>query len=247
MKKILLSSTALLMMSFGAMAADLPTRMAPAAPYAAPLFTWTGFYVGLNAGAAFGNSNNVVDVDGYGALLGVNGLGSKTSFVGGVQAGYNYQISNFVLGLEGDIDYLDQKRSVLALGNVGGDTFVRNRASYLATIRGRLGFAVDRALIYVTGGVAFSDAKSSFVDACNVGACGPALISASARTNTGYAVGGGIEYAITNNWTAKAEYLYTHFDGKTFSGVSAPGGVTFRFRSNDTSLNLVRVGVNYKF
>ncbi|MBX9741578.1 MAG: porin family protein [Beijerinckiaceae bacterium] len=246
MKKLLLISTALAAMTASAVAADLPRRGAPA-PYlaAAPLFTWTGFYVGLNAGAAFGNSSSMTDLNGYNLLNEVTGLGSKTSFTGGAQAGFNYQINSFVVGVEGDINYLDHKQTAL-VASAPLDSFVRARGSYLATVRARAGVAFDRALIYVTGGFAFSDLKTSYIDNCDVGLCGFDLISASAKTNTGYALGAGLEYAFTNNWTAKAEYLYTHFDGKTATAVSGLGG-TFSFRAKDTTLNVVRVGVNYKF
>jgi outer membrane immunogenic protein len=245
MRKLLLATSALAAMTVGASAADLPSR-APA-PYlaAAPIFTWTGFYVGLNAGASFGNSGSMTDLDGYNLLGQVTGVGSRTSFTGGAQAGFNYQISSFVVGLEGDINYLDHKRTALVAGAPGNDSFVRVRGSYLATIRARAGIAFDRALIYATGGFAFSDIKSSYIDDCSIGLCGGGLISASAKTSTGYTIGAGLEYAFTNNWTAKAEYLYTHFDGKTVTALS--GGAPFAFRAKDTTLNVVRVGVNYKF
>src|SRR3712207_2520306 len=106
MKKILLSSVALLGLTAGAMAADLPSRRAPAPVFSAvPVFTWTGFYVGVNAGVGFSNNDDDGIVFGADTIFGDSD--DDASFIGGAQAGYNYQIGSFVVGVEGDLQWAD--------------------------------------------------------------------------------------------------------------------------------------------
>jgi outer membrane immunogenic protein len=145
MKKVLIGAL-LACVATSAFAADLPTRKeAPAMPYTPPpIFSWTGFYVGANG------------VYGWGDVRGPNNgvFGSPSGGMGGITAGYNYQISQFVVGLEGDFDWGDiSENKTLA----GGD-FSKYHVSDFATVRGRAGVAMDRALLYVTGG--YAGAKS---------------------------------------------------------------------------------------
>ncbi|MDF2972412.1 MAG: hypothetical protein K0R61_2862, partial [Microvirga sp.] len=199
MKKILLASVALFGFAGAASAADLPMRAAPPAPIiaAAPLFTWTGFYVGVNAGYGWSNDDfdavDLADEDDDGG------------FVGGAQVGYNYQIGSFVVGLEGDIQYADfgaDGTFDFDGDGVFDDDF--DSSDWFGTVRARAGVAFDRALIYATGGFAFADDAN------------------------GWTVGGGVEYAFTNNLSAKIEGLYVNldndddfpgFDGETDFGV----------------------------
>jgi outer membrane immunogenic protein len=210
MKKILLSSVALLGLATGALAADLPSRRAPAPIIAAvPLFTWTGFYVGVNAGYGW-NTNDSITVGGVRFDLDDEG-----GFIGGGQVGYNYQIGSFVVGLEGDIQYADfggSDRFDFDGDGVFDDDF--NRSDWFGTVRARAGVAFDRALVYATGGFAFAD------DA------------------TGWTVGGGLEYAFTNNLSAKVEGLYVSLDqdDNNFLGID-----------NDAEFGVVRAGLNYRF
>jgi outer membrane immunogenic protein len=209
MKKILLSSVALLGLATGAMAADLPSRRAPAPIVAAvPVFTWTGFYVGVNAGYGW-NANDSITVGGVRFDLDDEG-----GFVGGAQAGYNYQIGSFVVGLEGDIQYADfggDDRFDFDGDGIADDDF--NNSDWFGTVRARAGVAFDRALIYATGGFAFAD------DA------------------TGWTVGGGLEYAFTNNLSAKIEGLYVNLDqDDNFLGID-----------NDAEFGVVRAGLNFRF
>jgi len=197
MKKILLSSVALLGLTAGAMAADLPSRYAPAPIVAAaPIFTWTGFYVGVNAGFGWSTDDEVT----IGGTTFV--VDDEIGFVGGAQAGYNYQIGSFVVGLEGDIQYADFG------GEVDG---AFDNGDWFGTIRARAGVAFDRALVYATGGFAFADDAN------------------------GWTLGGGIEYAFTNNLSAKVEGLYVNLDTDT------------PFGSYDNEFGVVRAGLNYKF
>jgi outer membrane immunogenic protein len=208
MKKILLASVALFGFAGAASAADLPVRAAPPAPIiaAAPIFTWTGFYVGVNAG--YGWSNNDFDA------VDIADEDDDGGFVGGAQVGYNYQIGSFVVGLEGDVQYADfgaDGTFDFDGDGVFDDDF--DSSDWFGTVRARAGVAFDRALIYATGGFAFAD------DA------------------TGWTVGGGVEYAFTNNLSAKIEGLYVNLEGDDdFPGFD-----------NETDFGVVRAGLNFRF
>jgi len=216
MKKYLLASVAALglVAAGAASAADLPSRKGPvAAPvYMPPAFSWTGFYVGANAGYGWGNVNangwaNVGDLDG---------------FVGGGQVGYNYQMGQFVLGLEADLQGAD-----LSSGNNLG--LVRVKTDYFGTVRARVGVAFDRFMPYITGGWAYGNVKSSI----------PAIGFSSDRSHTGgFAVGGGLEYAVTNNIIAGVEYLYVDLGEKNILGANTKVGTDF---------SVVRARLSYKF
>jgi len=240
MKKFLLASVALVAFASAASAADLPRRQVAPAPYVpvVPAFTWTGFYVGLNAGYAFSNSDNVSNSGNAAyAALGIPAYKlSRDGFIGGAQAGYNYQINQFVVGLETDIQYTDLKKS-------GSDIFgdrARVETNYLGTVRGRIGFVpMDRTLLYVTGGLAYGDTKlSTSVNGF------PGLTGSKRDTNVGYALGGGVEYAFTQNITAKVEYLYYDL-GDTKLNVN--DGVRAATYKADNNGSIVRAGINYKF
>ncbi len=213
MKKILLSSVALLSLTAGAMAADLPSRRAAPAPIiaAVPVFTWTGFYVGVNAGYGWNTNNDNVFVPGVGFVSSNDDGG----FVGGAQAGFNYQMGAFVVGLEGDIQWADLGGNNVFVPGVGFvDTSSNN--DWFGTVRARAGVAFDRALIYATGGFAFTDGDS------------------------GWTVGGGVEYAFTNNLSAKVEGLYVNLDRNNdrFGVVGVNGNDEF---------GVVRAGLNFRF
>ena len=216
MKKYLLASVAALglVAAGAASAADLPSRKGPvAAPvYMPPAFSWTGFYVGANAGYGWGNVNangwaNVGDLDG---------------FVGGGQIGYNYQMGQFVIGAEADFQGAD-----LTSGNNLG--LVRVKTEYFGTVRARVGVAFDRFMPYITGGWAYGNVKTSI----------PAIGFSSDRSHTGgYAVGAGLEYAVTNNIIAGVEYLYVDLGEKNILGAGTKVGTDF---------SVVRARLSYKF
>jgi outer membrane immunogenic protein len=214
MKKILLASVALLSLSAAASAADLPSRRAPAPVVAAvPVFTWTGFYAGVNAGFGFNNSNSVVLADG--TVIDVIDGDDDVNFVGGAQIGFNYQMGAFVVGLEGDLQWADFGDRRYDLGAAG--VFEDDSDDWFGTVRARAGVAFDRALVYATGGFAFADDRN------------------------GWVVGGGIEYAFTNNLTAKIEGLYVNLEDRdyTFNGVT--------FSTEEQDFGVIRAGLNYKF
>jgi outer membrane immunogenic protein len=218
MKKLLLAGASLLAMgAVSASAADLPARMPTKAPaYVAPMtYNWTGFYLGLNGGGGFGRSE-------FNGTLPSGSFDTSGGLFGGT-IGYNWQTGPFVLGLEGDIDWSGIKGS----GTCGVATACDVRNDYLATIRGRLGYAIDRWMPYVTGGAAIGNVKSSI-----------AGFGDSDKTRAGWTVGAGIEASIAGPWTAKVEYLYVDLgDADT-----AVAGTSANFTSN-----IVRAGINYKF
>ncbi|MGU3494303.1 outer membrane protein [Xanthobacteraceae bacterium A53D] len=229
MKKILLCATALALLTAPAAAADL-ARAYPvkAVVPVVPVFSWTGFYVGANAGYGWAD----FDSD-------ITGIAPKGWFAG-LQAGYNYQFANnVVLGIETDITWGDIKADELFPANL--ITPLQTYSSsidYYGTIRARLGYAFDRWLPYITGGAAY--ARQSV----NVAAFDPGfgiVAGSDAQNHWGWVIGGGVEYAITNNVTAKIEYQYADLGTQTYT---PPG-----FLPNDNSLTLqtLRLGVNWKF
>src|SRR5947209_10868611 len=158
LRKILMTTVAATAMAGSAYAADLPSRRAPPVAYVPPIpiFTWTGFYVGVNAGGAFranNNSgfNNAVFFGGAAPFATAN-TSNSGRFIGGGQVGVNYQINQFVVGVEGDGQVL-----VGSNNNNNNFGFIGNGSttSFLGTLRGRAGLAVNRFLVYGTGGVAF--------------------------------------------------------------------------------------------
>ncbi|MDB5571428.1 MAG: porin family protein [Hyphomicrobiales bacterium] len=273
MRKLLLSSVALASMSAAAFAADLPRREAAPAPapiYAAPIFTWTGFYVGLNAGVAFGGDRGNLGIiatgdqstyysteyNRYYGALGRND-DNNTAFTGGVQAGYNWQFGAMVLGIETDINYRGHSNNDsfgFAIPSTGY-SFAYNGdkgGNWFGTLRPRIGFAMDRTLLYVTGGLAYGKTGgggSAYVyeTATGIPLNGYSWGSSNSGTNWGWTLGAGVEHAFSNNWTAKLEYLYVDLDkgDKTLVGpVGTP--ITFVNDRKDT-FSVVRVGLNYKF
>lgn len=225
MKKLLLAGTALLALGGGVQAADLGSPRAPvAAAVMVPAFSWTGFYAGAHVGYGWAQAR-------YTDFSGVFGPGSinANGFFGGVQAGYNWQMNSFVLGLEADIAASAMRRT-FALG--GGDTY-RASVPFLATVRARAGFAADRALFYVTGGLGVATFQDRVFDASI-----PATFTSS-NTRAGYALGAGIEYAMTQNWTVKAEYMYYGFGDRR--------NVFTRLDRVRTDIHTIKLGVNYLF
>ena len=223
MKRVFFALVSLAALTGTAAAADLPPRMAPQpyykAPIAVPVYNWTGFYIGINGGGAFGTSN--WDTNGSRNISG--------GLVGGT-IGYNYQWGQAVFGVEGDIDWASisgtSSNATCPFGCKTSDT-------WLSTVRGRLGYAADRFMPFVTGGAAFGDIRAST----------PGFAAASS-TNAGWTLGGGLEGAITQNWTAKVEYLYVDL-GKFNCGLNCGAGLVNDNVSFHT--NILRAGVNYKF
>jgi len=233
-KNFTVVAVAALIASGPAFAADLPSRSAPVAPVA-PAFTWTGFYLGANVGAGFGGDFRLRDTV---AALPVEAKLSAGGFIAGGQAGFNYQMGSFVVGIEGDLAYADLKNSVTASAAGHATATAKMSTDYLATVRGRIGYAWDRVLVYATGGVAFTKIELS----AHAVAGGVAAAASHSKTHTGWALGAGVEAALTDNISAKAEYLYVDFDKKRYF----PSGIHSGLRG-DLNSHIIRVGVNYRF
>jgi len=245
----------------------LPTA-APAAAMsmkapATPIYNWSGCYVGINAGAGgagsdftttVGNGTHLLPADA--ALVSNSGTGSAnaTGFLGGGQAGCNWQSGLIVYGLEGDFDYFHSQPSFSNNTNTLSDgvtPFAVTQSlttDFFATVRPRIGVAADRNLAYITGGAAFTHVSyaQSYVD----GAVPPGAGNATAsKSLVGWTIGAGWEHAWTNNWTFKLEYLFASFPTTNAFGAIADGtgGTNPLQGSANLTVQTVRAGVNYKF
>jgi outer membrane immunogenic protein len=249
----LLGALAAVGFASAASAADLPRKSVAPAPFAQPLpaFTWTGFYVGLNAGYAFDTGKS--QLTGSPALLGTGlaPIGSAKTlgdgFMVGGTIGYNYQINpNFVAGLEADLSYTDLGKSVV--GGVAPLTATLSQdMTYFGTVRGRLGVTFDRFMVYGTGGLAFGDSKST----TTIAIPGSFWTGSKSDTRFGWTLGAGVEYAFTSNWSAKVEYLYYDLGKQNYAAplVAGPGagaGVFGQTKAENRG-NIVRAGLNYRF
>jgi outer membrane immunogenic protein len=209
----------------GAFAAGAP------APY-----SWTGFYIGANVGALW-SRDSVETTTGFDlAPPGTGYTLSPSGVLGGVQAGYNYQFSSFVLGVEGDFDGSSARASQ---SPVFGDSAMSHSTSLpsFADLRVRAGFAFDRFLPFVTGGVVVADIHN------NLDIVDFTPSSIGREDATGWVIGGGGEYAIDNHWSVKADYLYMQFPDVT---KTLNDGFPYQFKFKD-SAQVARVGLNYRF
>jgi outer membrane immunogenic protein len=235
-------------MTGAASAADLE----PVAAY-----DWTGFYAGLHAGYHFGSSGGVNFDSVFGPLnpdyvtaretIAPQTLGDELDgFIGGAQLGYNFQIDSFVLGLETDISYLDLDEDDHVIAPVppfaNHDISSSQSIDWLGTTRLRLGYAFDRALVYLTGGLAYGDTEFSYrVVSESTGSGG------DEDFKVGWTIGGGLDYAISEAIVLRGEYLYYDLgksSSRDFYDFSATAGEEWnaKFRGN-----IIRGGVNFRF
>jgi outer membrane immunogenic protein len=252
----LLTSTALTtstLITGAAWAADMPVKAPPRS--VVPPFSWNGCYVGLNAGGAWVNIDQRVDVP---DIIAFESSGTTGAFIGGGQIGCKWQRDpNWVFGLEGDIDYSSAKRTNNFSFIHGEDVVAQQRTKLLAvsTVRATFGYAWERSLLFATGGLAIGD-----IDSC---------VSATARNpgsgivtgqfsgcdpswRAGWTVGAGIEHAFTDRISAKLEYLYFDIGHVGYNVNSAtavpPSGLPAVWSASAGAIgNLIRVGLNYKF
>jgi outer membrane immunogenic protein len=259
-----------------------PAPVYKAPPPYVPVWTWTGFYVGGNVGGAWGRSEydtnpNCPPITANstfcnappspfapnGPAVAATGTGTlnPTGFTGGAQAGFNWQTGPVVFGVEADINALNLKRTVAIAGVFPvpflGTQFVLTESlntSWLATVRGRIGFTVTPSfLIYATGGVAFTN--FGFSSTYNDNAIGGAFTGgvgagSVSGTRTAGVVGGGAEWMFLGNWSVKAEYLYASFGTRSFLVPTANSVAGFNqtmFEEANLKVQIARVGLNYKF
>jgi outer membrane immunogenic protein len=285
--KIKLALTALLASTAMASAADLAARPYTKAPVAAPVYSWTGFYVGGNAGYAWGDARfdnglgcadtgvnyicSTANPDTLANAAAVSALGGSRSsgnFTGGVHAGYNWQSGAWVLGGEGDFSYFRIRAERVGAGvypatgaggaSLDGDNFAVGTSvstDWLATVRGRLGYAfAPNVMLYGTGGLAMSrvSVANAFADDHNhgdpLGGNGGAERS---KVKFGWTVGGGLEWAVAPNWTVRTEYLYVDLGSTdvnaTITNPVHEGEMTPFRTSVDLTAHIVRAGLSYKF
>lgn len=239
MRTLLLSTVAFAALAGTAFAADLPSRKeAPVYVAPTPAFSWTGFYVGADIGGAFGSTSLHSDWTGW------NSHSLDTSGVlGGGYAGYNYQINqNFVIGVEGDFQGTSASQSYTFTTPGAAILTAKGSLDWLASINGRLGVSYDRALFYAIGGAAWGQGSASLTGSTVNIAPWFGSVSKS-NTQSGYDVGGGVEYAFTPNWVGRVEYRYYDFGNYNLN--PWVGGYTpIRLQS---SVNSVRVGLAYLF
>lgn len=261
MQKLLFAASAIaVVIVTPALAADMPVKAHAPILAPAPAPTWTGFYIGADLGGTWFNQSTTWNPLPSSAAFGAfpnTGTDRASGVIGGVHAGYNYQLAPiWVVGIEGDWDGASAKGTVTQpiLANPGGApgvgavTSLSSKLDWLASVRGRLGvLATPTVLAYVTGGVAWGQFGYS-ANAVNP-ALGYSAPVAFNQTQTGFVVGGGVEWMMTNNWLLRAEYLYYGFNsGPNVVGASA----TFpAFPSNyvwgKNNVNVARAGVSYKF
>ena len=265
----MLGSVAALAMITSASAADLPVKSPPPAPVMAPVWNWSGFYIGINGGYSWGRSSR--DLNFFNPLNGVllaSGTGGGRDMNGGVfggQVGYNWQASNWVFGLEFDAQWTGQQGSTTVLCPVGGcfpaltaaplatggSATVSDKLDWFATFRGRAGFTVTPSiLLYATGGAAWGELETS-VGLTALTAAGVPVTAAATnkRDRLGWTVGGGIEAMFAANWSAKIEYLYLDM-GSITNSVVMPTASGIPLGANVTSRvtdNIIRAGINYHF
>ena len=214
-----MAAAVLLAAPLGAKAADLPQPNYKAPAYVAPLFTWTGFYVGLNGGYMWGKSKWTGGAGEFEV--------SPKGWLAGATLGYNLQTGVWVWGIEGDVDYANLKGT--------GDTICAGceiKTTWFGTLRGRVGYSFDRWLPYLTGGGAFGNLQASTPG------------GSASRTKFGWTAGAGIEYAFLGNWSAKVEYLYADLGSSSCDSATCiiPADATVDFKAN-----IARLGVNYRF
>jgi len=253
-----------------AKAADMAVKARPVA-LPVPVWTWTGFYVGINGGWIESNNNTLTNVGtdagpgGLGSLvnagaipIALTGFRNSGGMVGGT-AGYNWQVNpNWVVGIEGDIDWVSAKRTfntgfITVPGFVPVATAYSRELDWLGTLRGRVGYAVAPSfLVYGTGGLAVGQVRIGNQFICPT--CAPPASTEASTTNTntstaaGWTVGAGAEWKFAPAWSVKAEYLYVDLGTHSSLITYTYGGFTSSLRSSvHDTFNIARVGVNYSF
>jgi len=232
MKRLTLTACAGLLavaMATPSSAADLPRPAYKAPLYSPTVFSWSGFYIGLNGGYGWGNSN-------WTNVLGTTGDFKTTGYLFGGTLGYNLQTGSFVWGLETDLDWSNIKGTSTAglyCGLAGLLAGCETRNTWLGTARGRIGYAFDRWLPYVTGGLAYGGIKMTPPAIFGVG---------ETKTKLGWALGAGVEYAFMGAWSVKVEYLFADLGTAQCSASNCFVATDVKFNTN-----LIRAGLNYRF
>jgi outer membrane immunogenic protein len=212
-----------------------------------PPCNWQGFYMGLHIGGQFGNGGDT-DLDGYNLVRGDHSSYNESGLVAGGQLGFNYQWRWLVVGLEGDLGYMNLDGSGIQPASVPrfhSDTIGKSDSDFYTTFRGRIGIAHNNWLFYGTGGVIGVNFETRVIDT-NSTPPGSATIDADKqKIDWGWTVGGGIEYMINCRWSIKGEYLYYQLADQEFHALDN-FGVDEHWRANADG-HIVRAGVNFHF
>ena len=204
---------------------------------AAPGTNWTGCYVGANGGYGWGKDDVAAD----GSPFGAEGSPTFKGGLGGGQIGCDYQFApSWVVGVEAMYDFASLKGDVVDPANTSATTTSKYKG--IGALAGRLGYAFDRSLFYVIGGLGVSRSERSLAGT------GPAFTQTTGdRTKWGWMIGGGWEYMFAQNWSAKIEYNHYDFGKFSESVTQQPGGAVFLQNDRNTGVDVVLVGVNFRF
>jgi outer membrane immunogenic protein len=278
MKRISLGVVAAIVLAApAARAADMTVKAPPAPPACA----WCGFYIGADAGGGWvGQSGTTIAVPaGFGAPAipgaGFAGIGILPTFhsldrsggLGGVHAGYNWQVSKWLFGVEGDWMWLNGSTSnaQTTLDTFGatrpdGSMLISANANWLASIRGRIGVvATPQWMYYFTGGAAFTDRSTTATWTPLAGALGPPPTASTVSfdgTKTGFVLGAGVEWMVAPHWIVRGEYLYYGFNGGSGAlpfvvpagnGCTPTGTCGWNVNTSNLQISTVRAGLSYKF
>ena len=260
--KFWLTTAAALIVAGPAMATDLPAPVYKAPRYQAPApHNWNGWYAGINGGYSWGrwNSSSAANLFGTGAGSSYGAKGD--GWLGGLQIGHNWQNGIWLYGIEADAQLTGEKDSsgfseILGVAPFGGGVVTSSQSisnewklPWFATLRGRVGVTADNWLFFGTGGLALGHYKFSSTTTSTLAYVGPpantttvtAVELSDSTTRLGFALGAGVEAALSQHWTVKAEYLYLDFGTRTFLGGTTSAT---NIRLND---HIARLGLNYKF
>jgi outer membrane immunogenic protein len=210
-----------------------------AEPYAPPVYDWSGFYVGVHAGYGWADTDFDYEADANPGVI-VPFEWESDGALGGGQIGYNFQTGGFVFGVEVDVSAMDMSETVDfdALFGVGSDTVIESSFGWLATIRGRVGYAFDNFLIYGTGGYVTGEGESEGTSTSG----GVTTTFSEDSDFDGWTAGGGVEVGFTENLSLKAEYLYIELDDETQRDRTDTATIT-----TGSEAHMARIGLNYRF
>lgn len=243
---IVIAAAIIALMEVPASAADMAVKAAPKAIATAPVYNWSGFYLGGYYGASWSQSNASTPNFFGGGIAPITGSVdiNSTSYTAGVTAGYNLQVSpTWLVGIEGDFGYLGGRQLFVEYDNDFLNVGAKNH--WYATLRGRLGYVTGPSLIYFTGGVGFVNVTDTFGGNFEGGVT-PAPVSSS-TTTTGGVIGAGIETKLSRNWSTKTEYLYIDGGGDhAFQSNPSPAN-SLASTNFSHSYQVIKTGLNYRF
>jgi outer membrane immunogenic protein len=229
-----------------ASAADMPVKYKAPPPVVAAAYSWTGCYVGIEGGGSWGRAGSTSNGTNNGVATGTLGVAKNSTDISGGMVGgtvgCNYQVNQWVFGLEGDGSWSGEKGSSFLLGPTFNTAFQESVSqSWIGTIRGRVGFVVNNTiLLYGTAGGAFADLR---INEANTAPVAPG--ATETHQYSGWTAGAGVEWGFAPNWSAKAEYLYMDLGRQGYFATTVTGCCTFQ--STRLTDNVFRVGVNYHF